>query len=80
MEQETKVLENRLRRMAERRGYRIEKSRRRDPMAVDFGGYQLIDAFKNTVVLGCRQHEYDATLQEIESFLNDPRNLGHSKA
>ena len=36
--------ENRARRIAERRGYRLEKSRRRDPRATDYGRYQLIDA------------------------------------
>jgi hypothetical protein len=41
--------ENRARRIAERRGYRLEKSRRRDPRATDYGRYQLIDAATNTV-------------------------------
>lgn len=35
--------------MAERRGLRLEKSRRRDPRAVDYGTYQLLDAATNTV-------------------------------
>jgi hypothetical protein len=38
-----KIRENRLRRMAERQGLRLEKSRRRDPRAVDYGTYWLID-------------------------------------
>lgn len=37
-----KVRENRLRRKAERMGLRLEKSRRRDPDAVDFGLYALV--------------------------------------
>lgn len=40
---EFKVFENRLRRAAERQGLRLEKSRRRDPNAIDFGRYALID-------------------------------------
>lgn len=36
-----KVRENRLRRVAERRGLALTKSRRRDERAVDFGTYQL---------------------------------------
>ncbi len=38
-----KVRENRLRRVADRRGFRLVKSRSRDPRAVDFGLYALID-------------------------------------
>jgi hypothetical protein len=44
-----KARENRARRIAERRGYRLEKSRRRDPRATDYGRYQLIDTATNTV-------------------------------
>jgi hypothetical protein len=38
-----KVRENRLRRIADRRGYRLVKSRSRDPHALDYGLYALID-------------------------------------
>jgi hypothetical protein len=41
MDQEMKVMENRIRRMAHRRGFRLEKSRRRDPEAMDYGTYRL---------------------------------------
>lgn len=44
-----KSRENRARRVAERRGYRLEKSRRRDPRATDYGRYQLIDSATNAV-------------------------------
>jgi hypothetical protein len=37
-----KVRENRLRRMAERQGLRLVKSRRRDPRAIDYGTYRLM--------------------------------------
>lgn len=36
-----KVRENRLRRMADRQGLRLVKSRRRDPLAVDYGRYRV---------------------------------------
>ena len=36
-----KVRENLLRRMAARQGLTLQKSRRRDPMAVDFGAFGL---------------------------------------
>jgi hypothetical protein len=38
-----KVMENRLRRVADRRGLRLVKSRSRDVNAVDYGRYALID-------------------------------------
>ena len=38
-----KVRENRARRAVERRGYTLEKSRRRDPDAWDYGTYQIVD-------------------------------------
>lgn len=37
MASDEKVRENRLRRMAERRGLTVHKSRRRDPAALDYG-------------------------------------------
>ncbi len=46
---EHKVLENRLRKAAERQGLRLEKSRTRDPHAIDYGTYQLVDARRNIV-------------------------------
>jgi hypothetical protein len=45
-----KVRENRLRRMAERQGLRLVKSRRRDPRAIDYGTYMLVNAEINGVV------------------------------
>ena len=40
---ELKVAENRLRRMADRYGYQLRKSPRRDPRAPDFGLFAVID-------------------------------------
>jgi hypothetical protein len=41
MDEELRVRENRLRRMARRQGYKLHKSRRRDPLATDFETYRL---------------------------------------
>jgi hypothetical protein len=41
MNQADKVLENRCRRAAARRGMTIQKNPRRDPAALDFGHYYL---------------------------------------
>jgi hypothetical protein len=70
MSQEDKVKENRLRRIAERRGYRLEKSRRRDPHAPDFGGFMLIEAEKNYVVVGGHPFAYSASLEDVEDWLD----------
>ncbi len=47
---ERKVYENRLRRVADRRGYRLEKSRRRDERAITFGLYRLIDLLTGDII------------------------------
>jgi hypothetical protein len=65
-----KVRENRMRRMAQRQLLRLEKSRRRDPRAVDFGGYMLVND-KNVPVLGAARNAYEATLDEVEAYLTD---------
>jgi hypothetical protein len=44
MGQEEKVRDNRLRRVAERRGMKLIRSRRRDPKALDYSLYWLTDA------------------------------------
>jgi hypothetical protein len=65
-----KVRENRLRRMAERQGLVLHKSRRRDPLALDFGMFQLVDADTNALVVGeVAQRGYGANLDEIEHYL-----------
>lgn len=63
-----KVLENRLRRAAERQGFLLEKSRRRDPRAKDFDRYRLlvdardIDHHRETT-------PFSLTLKEVEERL-----------
>jgi hypothetical protein len=63
---EEKVRENRLRRMAEREGYRLAKSRRRDPFAIDYGTYSLIDVRLNARIYHCS----DVDLDKIERFFS----------
>jgi len=69
------VRENRLRRVAKRRGLRLVKSRRRDPRAVDYGGYMLVrdnNAVVGDIPIGDRYPpgSYLNTLDEIEAYLN----------
>jgi len=67
-----KTRENRLRRMADRRGLKIVKSRRRDPEAIDYGRYMLRDREEsNTVVFGATPAGRPvATLDDIEGYLS----------
>ena len=65
-----KIRENRLRRVAKRRGLRLLKSRLKDPKAVGFGGFMLIDVGTNVAVLGEQPYKFSCSLETIESFLN----------
>lgn len=61
-----KVRENRLRRMAERQGLRLMKSRARDPRSLTYDGYILFDGASDATVFG---GNYEAGLDAIEAFL-----------
>ncbi len=65
---EAKVRENRLRRSAERQGLKLQKSRRRDPRALDYGTYWLVDIMTNSVTVGGSN---GASLEEVESALTE---------
>jgi hypothetical protein len=65
-----KVKENRVRRLAQRRGLDIVKSRRRDPAAVDYKGYMLVDPNRNFAVLGGQPFAYSSSLDEIENYFS----------
>jgi hypothetical protein len=60
-----KIREDRLRRMAQRQGYRLIKSRRRDTRAIDYGAYWLTDPSLNALVT----NEHGSNLDQIEDFL-----------
>jgi len=70
-----RVRENRLRRMADRQGLRLVMSRRRDPRAVDYGGYMLVDQATGKVVAGAGpigRPTWD--LDQVEAWLtSDPK-------
>jgi hypothetical protein len=63
-----KVRENRMRRVAERQGLALRKSRRRDQRALDFGGYRVIDRSGDYLVFG---GEYGTDLDAVEAFLKE---------
>jgi hypothetical protein len=69
-----KVHENRLRRMADRQGLRLEKSKRRDPRAYDYGTYQLVEVQTNTIAAYGSQSGYGLDLDDVEEYLTDARS------
>jgi hypothetical protein len=56
--------------MARRHGLRLERSRTRDPLAISYGTYHLVDSHKNLVLWG-DQDAYGLSLDEIEIALRD---------
>ena len=64
-----KVRENRLRRMAQRQGLALQKSRRRDVRAIDYDRWMIVDPFTNTVVAGELNSFRAMTLDQVEAWL-----------
>ena len=71
MDQDEKVRENRVRRKLDRMGYRLTKSGRRDPKAVDFGGYMIVDAWRNVPMAGAQPYQYSMSLEDVEKFIEE---------
>jgi hypothetical protein len=68
-DQAEKVRENRLRRMAERQGLRLVKSRRRDPLALDYDRWMVVDIDTDGVVVGAEVGRPNMTIDEVEDWL-----------
>lgn len=67
-----KIRENRLRRMAKRQGLQLVKSRARDPRAIDFGFFMVVDASTNGADSGVRgTGRPQMDLDEVERYLID---------
>ena len=67
-----KISEARLRRMADRQGLILRKSRRRDPEAIDFGLYALVDIESGgTIHPEGVISPYSLTLEDVEAYLTD---------
>jgi hypothetical protein len=67
-----RVRENRARRVAERRGLTLSRCRRRDPLALGFGLYKVLDTSTGQSVFGDGPGGFAATLDEVETFLSRP--------
>lgn len=59
--------------MAERQGLRLVKSRRRDPLAVDFGKYRVETADGVEPARFASTMGWGLTLDEVEHRLTHPR-------
>lgn len=64
-----KIRENRARRAASRQGLRLVKSKRRDPRALEFEKYALVNRETGAVVHGEVESPRGLTLSEIERVL-----------
>ena len=62
-----KIRENRLRRAAERQGYKLVKSKRRDPRAIGYGGWTIANVATGKVEAGANGF---INVDEVERFLN----------
>lgn len=66
-----KVRENRLRRVAERRGFYLAKSRSRDRRAIGYGCYWILDPdIHGGVIAGAERGHPALNLDEVEAFLD----------
>ena len=72
-----KARENRLRRMADRQGLALRKSSRRDPRAIDYGMWMIVDLFTNAVVAGTEgTGRPNLDLDDVELYLTkDPEQF-----
>lgn len=67
-----KVLENRLRRAARRQGLLLEKARRRDPRALDYGRYALLEVHTgNPINHPGRTSVHSLTLEDARQWLEE---------
>jgi hypothetical protein len=57
--------------MAARQGLRLDKSRRRDPRAIDYGGYMIIELSTDTVTAGGQPRPYSLNIDDVERYLTE---------
>lgn len=67
-DREFKAHEAMLRRAVARLGFQLIKSRRRDPQAIDFGNYWIVDPQTRFLVEG---GQWGMSLEEVEQWLKE---------
>jgi hypothetical protein len=65
--------EQRLRRAAERQGYKLVKSRRRDPRALGYGCWYIVDVGRKCIVVGTEGGYPNMDLDAVEEWLTSER-------
>lgn len=66
-----KTRKNLARRKLERRGYRLVKSRRRNPKAMGYGGHMIVHTATNSVEAGEIDSPLALDLEDVETWLKD---------
>ena len=66
-EEPDKVAENRVRRQAKRLGLEVKKSRAKRTHLDNYGGYMIVDIYRNNIVAG---EKYDLMLDDVQQWLN----------
>jgi hypothetical protein len=72
-----KTRENRLRAAAQRQGYQVVKSRRRDSRATDYGAYMIVNSATNYIESGDLSYG-GLSLDEVENWLTSDRPDGQA--
>lgn len=76
-----KVRENRVRRALDRQGFKLLKSRARDPRDLTFGGYMVVDHQFGGAVAGGHGNAgrgYSMGLEDVERWVdNEPKPVGN---
>lgn len=72
IDKDQKVRENLVRRAVARRGYQLQKARRRDPRAYDYATYQVVDPDTGAVVFGSSSRWLGKSLADVEAWLQRP--------
>jgi hypothetical protein len=62
-----------LRKIAARRGYRLERNRRRDPQALGYGKYRIIDTLTGEVYGADAPGGYGLDLNAVQTILDAGR-------
>ncbi|MFD6334896.1 hypothetical protein ACFWGI_35710 [Streptomyces niveus] len=73
-----KIIEMPLREEARRQGFILRRSPSRDPRALDYGLYHLVDASTEAVVVGGVLTSYSMTLENVEEYLGNGGDMAGS--
>jgi len=57
--------------LASRKGLSIVKSRCRNPLAAQYGGFMIIDPYLNCIVAGWDPYAFSLDLDAVEQLLTD---------